>query len=324
MTKRRFSPPPPIQVVGLFALLRVSYAFVSSSGHSPAFRAHHVTAGQRSLVIRSRTQVCGVREIRALGIRSGSVEGAVEEETAISVREIEKEQDEQKVKGTRDGGIFTYDWENGKRVQWSASKASSLAVEEVKGMRKLREYLALPPTKYSLLDPKMITRLSDETFRMDCGTLSIVGSKVNPILFMRVIVSEEKAMANIMVEKVELDGSPAIRSAGGSFSVKSNTVVSCADFAQEEKRWGWKGGKEGATKELRTKATIDIDLLVPNENFIPIVVLQRAGTFVMQRVLDIGLPQFTRFLRRDYGRWSQGDDERGAVASEDESLIRSD
>ena len=33
------------------------------------------------------------------------------------------------------------------------------------GSRKLSDYLALPPTEYSLLDPKMITRLSDETFR---------------------------------------------------------------------------------------------------------------------------------------------------------------
>ena len=34
--------------------------------------------------------------------------------------------------------------------------------------------------------------------------------------------------------------------------------------------------------------------------------------------------QFTRFLKRDYGRWAEGDDDRAAVASAEESLIASD
>lgn len=33
------------------------------------------------------------------------------------------------------------------------------------GQRKLSDYLALPPTQYSLLDPNMITRLTEDTFR---------------------------------------------------------------------------------------------------------------------------------------------------------------
>lgn len=43
--------------------------------------------------------------------------------------------------------------------------------------------------------------------------------------------------------------------------------------------------------ELRTSSDIEIELLVPNENFVPTGVLRRAGNFVMQRVVDIGLPQ---------------------------------
>ena len=43
--------------------------------------------------------------------------------------------------------------------------------------------------------------------------------------------------------------------------------------------------------ELRTASDIEIELLVPNENFVPPGVLRRAGNFVMQRVVDIGLPQ---------------------------------
>ncbi|CAN0410614.1 unnamed protein product, partial [Laminaria digitata] len=86
------------------------------------------------------------------------------------------------------------------------------------GGRKLSDYLALPPTEYSLLDPKMITRLTEDTFSMDCGTLNIVGTKVNPVLFVRVEVKPEQSQANIMVERVELGGSEAVRSAGGTFN----------------------------------------------------------------------------------------------------------
>eukprot|EP00903_Cladosiphon_okamuranus_P011789 g11079.t2 len=207
-------------------------------------------------------------------------------------------------------GLFTYDWDNGERIVWKASKRSRAEVEE--GSRKLTDYLALPPTEYSLLDPKMITRLSDETFRMDGATINIVGTKVHPVLFVKVEVQPENNLANIMVEKVELEGSEAVRSAGGSFNVTSSTVVSCTEI---------EGAGEVKLMELRTAADIEIELLIPNENFIPPGVLRRAGNFVMQRSVDIGLPQFTKFLKRDYSRWAEGDDSRGAVVSEGETLI---
>ncbi|CAM9324983.1 unnamed protein product [Choristocarpus tenellus] len=226
-------------------------------------------------------------------------------------------------RGSADGP-FTYDLENGKHVQWTASKSSMVNVEE--GPRKLSAYLALPPTEYSLLDPKMIKRTSEDTFQMNCGTLNFFGTKVNPILFMKVIVNEKEGMANIMIEKVELEGSPSIRNASGTFSVSSTTIVSSSDVEVEKGgvfgRGRGSGGK--GNKSLRTQASIEIDILVPNENFIPHGVLRRTGSFLMQRVLDVGLPQFTRFLRRDYGRWSQGDDERAAVAADDEFLVKSD
>eukprot|EP00904_Undaria_pinnatifida_P002053 jgi/Undpi1/11849/HiC_scaffold_4.g01548.m1 len=217
--------------------------------------------------------------------------------------------------GTKRKGPFTYDWENGGRVKWVANKESKAIVEE--GGRKLSDYLALPPTEYSLLDPKMITRLTEDTFKMDCGTLNIVGTKVNPVLFVRVEVKPEQSQANIMVERVELGGSEAVRSAGGTFNVTSSTVVSCADIEDS-------GEHNSHMLQLRTEANIEIEMLVPNENFVPLGVLRRTGSFVMQRVLDIGLPQFTRFLKRDYGRWTEGDDDRAAVASAEESLIASD
>lgn len=54
--------------------------------------------------------------------------------------------------------------------------------------------------------------------RMDGATMNIVGTKIKPIIFVKVEVQPENNLANIMVERVELDGSEAVRSAGGSFN----------------------------------------------------------------------------------------------------------
>ena len=58
--------------------------------------------------------------------------------------------------------------------------------------------------------------------------------------------------------------------------------MSCAEI---------ESAREVKLMELRTASDIEIELLVPNENFVPPGVLRRAGNFVMQRVVDIGLPQ---------------------------------
>lgn len=67
-----------------------------------------------------------------------------------------------------------------------------------------------------------------------------------------------------------------------SSPVSSSTVVSCVEKEDS-----------GQTNlmVLRTSSEIEIEILVPNENFVPLGVLRRAGNFVMQRVVDIGVPQ---------------------------------
>ena len=51
------------------------------------------------------------------------------------------------------------------------------------------------------------------------------------------------------------------------------------------------GARDTNAMELSTASGIEIEILVPNENFVPVGVLRRAGNFVMQRVVDIGVPQ---------------------------------
>lgn len=75
-------------------------------------------------------------------------------------------------------------------------------------------------------------------------------------------------------------------------AVTSSTVVSCAEI---------EGEGEVKLMDLRTAADIEIELLVPNENFVPPGVLRRAGNFVMQRVVDIGLPQVHVAVRSFFG-----------------------
>lgn len=65
-------------------------------------------------------------------------------------------------------------------------------------------------------------------------------------------------------------------------TVTSSTVVSCSEMEDT---------RPAKLMELRTSSDIEIEILVPNENFVPLGVLRRAGNFVMQRVVDIGLPQ---------------------------------
>ncbi|CAM9223736.1 unnamed protein product [Chrysoparadoxa australica] len=208
---------------------------------------------------------------------------------------------------------FTYDPKT-PLVKWRASKESAKRVTP--GERSLERYVRLPPSEYSLLNPDTIERLNDEEFRCEPGRLNFFGTVVNPILYLRVDVDESVGGAKISLTKVELEGSEVVTSANGTFTCECSNIVSCAD-APASKR-----GE--ATKSLTNSVEISVDLQVPNETFISPRVLQHGGSFVLQRMLDLAVPQFVRWLAKDYKKWSAGDDSRSAVASgEAEELISS-
>ncbi|TFJ86666.1 hypothetical protein NSK_002320 [Nannochloropsis salina CCMP1776] len=63
-----------------------------------------------------------------------------------------------------DATNLTYDRKLvGKEVMFKASKSAECEVEE--GMRALKDYMALPPSQYSVLDADAIVRLSEDSFR---------------------------------------------------------------------------------------------------------------------------------------------------------------
>lgn len=79
--------------------------------------------------------------------------------------------------------------------------------------RPLFAWLDTLLTRQPMLHPS-----TNRNVRMDVSTINIVGTKIRPIIFVKVEVQPEQSMANIMVERVELEGSDAVRSAGGSFN----------------------------------------------------------------------------------------------------------
>jgi hypothetical protein len=202
---------------------------------------------------------------------------------------------------------FTYD-EAGPMVVWTASKSARRAVNVVPGARPLKDYLALPPTEYSLLDPSTVQRINEDEFLFSPGQLKLLGSIMEPRVFLRVIVDPAAGCARICVERVEMGGSPLMASTNGHFNCSSTTLVR-------------QGVNENGEIELLGDVDLFIEVAVPKENWFPVRLIQKAGNFLMQQIVFLGTPTFVRFLAKDYERWSQGDDSRSAVVDEGQTLL---
>lgn len=64
--------------------------------------------------------------------------------------------------------------------------------------------------------------------------------------------------------------------------------------------------------------------VIPGSDSAPCVVFRRSPYTCHDPRACFSPPQFTKFLKRDYARWAEGDDSRGAVVSEGEALIEQD
>lgn len=203
---------------------------------------------------------------------------------------------------------FTYD-DDSPTVVWTARKAAKKKIQE--GERSLLAYLALPPSQYSLLNPKQIKRISESEFRCEPGSLNFFGNNVSPILYMSVKVQDETSTVDISLNRVELEGPPAICSANNSFTCECSNIVTCSEPDRSGKRM------------LFSEVNLRIEVQVPKETWIPLPVLRRTGTFIMQRSFDLMVPQFLNYLAKDYKTWSQGDNTRVAVESSDTNIFSS-
>mmetsp|Transcript_14980 Transcript_14980/g.32181 ORF Transcript_14980/g.32181 Transcript_14980/m.32181 type:complete len:169 (+) Transcript_14980:168-674(+) len=68
----------------------------------------------------------------------------------------------------------------GRKAVFKAEKSGSIEVTE--GSRKLRDYMSLPPSEYSVLDADKVTRIDEKHFRCELGSINFLGTEVSPVL----------------------------------------------------------------------------------------------------------------------------------------------
>lgn len=81
----------------------------------------------------------------------------------------------------------------------------------------------------SVLTAEQITRLSATEFRCTLPMMNFFGTKIQPILYVDVIVYPEFNRSEIVVLRAETVGSEVAERANGTFSINAITVVSAGD-----------------------------------------------------------------------------------------------
>merc|ERR1719387_984055 len=76
-----------------------------------------------------------------------------------------------------------YDKIRGRKVRFLAERFGEAPVKE--GLRSLKDYLALPPSEYSVLDPECVTRIGEDAFRCEISGLNFFGVRMIPILYVK-------------------------------------------------------------------------------------------------------------------------------------------
>lgn len=86
--------------------------------------------------------------------------------------------------------------------------------------RSLSDYMALPPSQYSVLDGSKIVRLTDDTFRCEMDTISFFGYSVKPILTAKVELRERGCCITVVGAKIL--GNSVVEKANDNFVRKWN------------------------------------------------------------------------------------------------------
>uniref|UniRef100_A0A6S9EBA2 Uncharacterized protein n=1 Tax=Heterosigma akashiwo TaxID=2829 RepID=A0A6S9EBA2_HETAK len=190
-----------------------------------------------------------------------------------------------------DAADAVFDPTKGKVVTWTAEyKASQQVVE---GKRSLDDYLALPPSQYSVLDEGMIQRLGENRFRTQVDPINMFGNKVIPVLEVEVDVSKDRPMSTLTVTKCEITGSEAADKANGTFKVESRTII---DYERPSL----------LMRKLQVDVNLRIRFRLPERAPVPVALAERTGNFLMRQSLKLVASQFVRILAKDYKQWSQG------------------
>ena len=160
------------------------------------------------------------------------------------------------------------------------------------------DYMALPVSQYSVLDARRIERLSETTFRCYVDGVRFFSVRVDPVV--TVAVAASPAGPTVTLLDARLEGSPTAVAASDRFDVTMTNAV----------RWAEAVNSNGEECVLSADTTIELRLDVPRWFAVPLPAVERVGTRVMQRVLDMAVPRFLGQLAEDYGRWAAGDERR--------------
>mmetsp|Transcript_379 Transcript_379/g.666 ORF Transcript_379/g.666 Transcript_379/m.666 type:complete len:171 (-) Transcript_379:1226-1738(-) len=77
----------------------------------------------------------------------------------------------------------------GRKCMFKAEASGVVQVEE--GTRKLKEYMSLPPSQYSVLDAEKVKRIGEKTFKCELAQIKFLGIDIQPVLTAEVDVKPD-------------------------------------------------------------------------------------------------------------------------------------
>ena len=179
--------------------------------------------------------------------------------------------------------------------------------------------MALPVSQYSVLDARRIERLGENRFRCFVDGVRLFSFAVEPVVDVEVEVAPGGRGPTVRLLGARLEGSRAAAAASDAFEVTMANAVRW--MTSEEKRekmrgFGVGGGGGGANDadddeddsslHLTSDTSIELRIEVPAWfRLVPLPAVERVGSRVMQRVLDVAVPRFLDQLARDYRLWSE-------------------
>lgn len=156
--------------------------------------------------------------------------------------------------------------------------------------------MALPVSQYSVLDARRIERLTESTFRCYVDGVRVFSLRVDPVVTVAVEAGARGPTVTLL--DARLEGSPTAVAASDRFDVAMTNAV----------RWVEADAAGGCVLTADTAITLRLD--VPRWFAVPLPAVERVGSRVMQRVLDVAVPRFLAQLADDYGRWAAGEERR--------------
>ena len=176
--------------------------------------------------------------------------------------------------------------------------------------------MALPVSQYSVLDARRIERLGENRFRCFVDGVRLFSFSVEPVVDVEVEVAPGGRGPTVRLLGARLEGSRAAVAASDAFEVTMANAVRW--MTSEEKREKMEGGGGGgaagaggasanaAGLHLTSDTSIELRIEVPAWfRLVPLPAVERVGSRVMQRVLDVAVPRFLDQLARDYLLWSE-------------------